>query len=452
MNLSSQLLVVIVRVILLVTALERSLCLSFQPLSRTSTSTTTTPSSQSTTTAKQRTIQRSSLVDKASKKLFEFGTNTNSKSTSYPHGILMVDGNNVRGIAKFQWSPVELSCRIAQLCHTYNISHHVIVWDHGLTRFAAMNAVNSVTLFSGLVHRADDILTQEARHIVELFQRRQPVDDGSDHDTSFGWGPEQLCFVTNDGELQSRLRRVHERGEKETNGRTTIKRKRNIASASVKERPTTSIRTGPLILDSTGFVELLSSMDTTTDSWSEDQNPSYYYSSRTNSVLGIAMDQAQESLKKFAQLQKTKYNPRREKTWERCILAEWLQRAYCQGEPLLQTTIAALNNHPTPQQAFRELEVRRSRTGLDVPLSFGTQYLQDLESRGFVTPSSDVSSATLPLSLQNETTTTTIPLYKTPIQSENDTWSSIPGPLRLDKREKRLLQKYNSALRKGLVQ
>jgi hypothetical protein len=445
MSPSSHLLVLIVRTILLVTALERSLSLAFQPLSTTTTTTTiTTPASQSTTTTKQRTIQRS-LVDKASKKLLEFGTNT----SSYPHGILVVDGNNVRGIAKFQWSPVELSTRIAQLCHTYNISNHVIVWDHGRTRFAALNAANSVTLFSGLSHRADDVLTQEARHLVELFQRRRRV-DGTDKDR-FVWGPEQLCFVTNDGELQSRLRRVHDR-EEETNGRTTIRTRRSVAAASMEVVSTTSLRTGPLILDSTSFVELLSAMDATADSWSEDKNQSYL-SSRTNSVLRLAMDQAHESLKKFAQLQKTRYNPRREKTWERCILAEWLQRAYCQGEPFLQTTatrtLTALNNSTPPQQADREPEAKGTCTELDAPSSFGILYLQNLESRGFVTPSSTVSAAR-PLSLQEETTST-ISHSNNPKAAEDDTYSNIPGPLRLDKREKRLLQKYNGALRKGLL-
>jgi hypothetical protein len=278
-------------------------------------------------------------VEKAADKFSHF-------SQQQENPTLMIDGNNVRGIAKFKWNPVELHNRVELFCQEYGISRSIIVWDHGSCKFAAPGSDQTdsglVVLFSGLSQRADDVMVKESSHLVSAFYEKKH------------WS--SLAFVTNDGGLAARLRRKAQGPSREE-------------SAEM-----------PLIMDSTRFVELLYRID-------EDRLLSKY-----NHSDSLAMQAAQDSLRGFVKIQKVGYNSRREKTWERCVLAETLRRVFGQ----------------------RSLDICNSDD------SFAMKYIQDLETRGYSNPSRVGVSAGL-----------------------EESEVAFPGPSRLDKRERRLLGKYN---------
>lgn len=296
-------------------------------------------------------------VQKVAVKLEEFGRSGN-------HPTLVIDGNNVRGIGKFQWNPIELQHRVSFVCGEFGIPRAVIVWDHGSCRFATaiqeqQQDVDVVIIFSGLSQRADDVIVKEAGNLVSSFSDNQ-------------WS--SLAFVTNDGGLASRLR-------KKSLHQDATKQNKNMA----------------LVIDSTRFFHLLSRME------GEGGN-SYFSSSKTcenGERLALAMERIQESFRQFAALQKIGYNPRREKTWERCVLAERMRRTFC-----------SLDN------------IDGGGGG-----AFAKQYIKDLETRGYTNIASGRELG--------------IPA--------NDTVLAIPGSTRLDKKQKRLLTKYNRAREKGLL-
>jgi hypothetical protein len=296
-------------------------------------------------------------VQKAADKLVEFGQHQEN------HPTLVVDGNNVRGIANFEWNPVELQHRVSLFCQEFGIPRAVVVWDHGSCRFATAPPANNksqdvdmVIIFSGLSQRADDVMVKESRHLVSSFCGE--------------WS--SLAFVTNDGGLTSRLRQTSLNHQK-------LSRQSHQEDASTKQMP--------LIIDSTRFVELLSriSRDDLFDSSKyEDDN------------IWLSMHTVQESLRHFAKLQKLGYNPRREKTWERCVLAETMRRAFCSLDDIQQGG------------------------------AFAKQYMQDLETRDYA----NTTSSRL-------------------LDVQDDSILAIPGPTRLDKKQKRLLTRYNRAREKG---
>jgi hypothetical protein len=211
-----------------------------------------------------------------------------------------------------------------------------------------------VIIFSGLSQRADDVMVKEARHLVSSFCGE--------------WS--SLAFVTNDGGLTSRLRQTSMNHQ-----------------SSRQSHQEDATKQMPLIIDSTRFVEVLSriSRNDSLDSKYEDDN------------IWLSMHTAQESLRHFATLQKLGYNPRREKTWERCVLAETMRRAFCSLDNIQQGG------------------------------AFAKQYMQDLATRGYT----DTTSSRL-------------------LDVQDDSILAIPGSTRLDKRQKRLLTRYNRARQKGL--
>lgn len=130
-------------------------------------------------------------------------------------------------------------------------------------------------------------------------------------------------------------------------------------------------------MDSTQFVKLLES--------AKDENYDYGIDKYSCRVY-----KAQKSFEKLAKLRQTKYNPSREKTWQRCVLGEELRRSYL--------------------SSYHDIEFTCKR--------FSSRYIRDLEERGYVNPSSD----------------------------ESEEHSAILGPSRLDKRQCGLLIHYNQAM------
>lgn len=273
-------------------------------------------------------------VKKASDNFAAFGKQENA--------TLLVDGNNVRGLFKFQWDLVELQNRISKFCNEYSIKRCVVVWDHGRCKFAATENhweedVDMVILFSGLAQRADDVMVKEGRHLLSTF-------------CNGDWS--SIAFVTNDGGLRQKL----------------------ISQAT---RLSSQQDSRPLLMDSTRFVELLSQ-----------QQSSDHHSEQNSSIL---LD-TKESLRKFSALQKIGYNTRREKTWERCILSEALLQCYC-------------------QQPYDGLKSNQ----------FSSSYMGQLMERGYCNPTS--------------------------VENQNDKPFAVQGPSRLDRRQRRLLARYNKARR-----
>lgn len=214
-------------------------------------------------------------VAKAAAKFEEFAKRENS--------VLVVDGNNVRGSTRFRWNPVEVQGRVRSFCHTIGISRAVVVWDHGIKRFAASPPPNEssnldvVAIFSGLSQRADNVMVKESTHLARSF---------CDEDWSL------LCFVTSDMGLQGRL-----------------------ISRAKADSPTMTNSMRPFVIDSTRFVELLEPCNDESYAFSIDKQSCRVY-------------RAQKSFEQFAKLRKAKYNPSREKTWHRCVLGEELRRSY----------------------------------------------------------------------------------------------------------------------------
>jgi hypothetical protein len=143
-------------------------------------------------------------------------------------------------------------------------------------------------------------------------------------------------------------------------------------------QPTRTISGTPLVLDCTCFVELLSRVE----------DPDTIDSSKAD----LALNATQESLRRFAAKQRLGWNPRREKTWERCVLAETMRQSLC-------------------QQCVHNID----------EATFASQYLQDLRDRGYAGVEE---------------------ILQQPSPGE------IGGPNRLDRRQRRLLGRYNAFMKK----
>ena len=454
------------------------------PPPRSSRTLLTTATSRPNTTPKQIKNQKIHHVQKVSQKLFEFGNGArhddddtddeaNKPNVTRNTKILFIDGNNVRGISKFQtYNPVELTCHVEVLCHIYNIPNYVVVWDHGTYKYAtihnqdsARNIFTGLTLFSGMTQRADDIIVQEVQRLL--------LHQGFDSNTS-GFS---CCVVTNDSGLQFRLRDVSLIGRigdsssedvaieffNRRRGRNLKEITRSITSNKNKDagneasqRPHGDEQSPPLLLiDSTNFVALLSSIDGDyTKSKSilprgststEVRRKLLSQSLQSNHDLQCAMNQVQDSMQEFSkQLQQHrksskglvyKYNPGREKTWERCIQAEMLQRAY----------IARQCTSRIQETQSNDDEAEDDEQQLEDELSFGIEYLKDLVSRRYLTAtavsSSDISNAGTS-SVDHDDQLVIEPTTRS---------RAMPGPARLDKRQKRLLQRFNAALQQGAL-
>ena len=315
-------------------------------------------------------------IQKAADKLYNF-------SQHYSNFTLMIDGNNVRGMANFKWNPIELQTRLMFLCQEFGISRAVLVWDHGSYPFATTalsqrhnheTAVEMVVIFSGLSQRADDVIVKEARHLSSLPSK---ITEGG-HSLQYS----KVAVITNDGGLASRLRRQNHYG---------------FASSRGKGANTTRIESStiPVTIDSTRFVELLS-RPTFSNSYLLEQQ---IVGLEDYTAILHEIDKAQKSLRQFCKVHQLAFNPRREKTWERCVLAETTRRA---------------------------MSVEKGIGGGN----FAKQYLLDLEGRGYSNP---------------------IKLVEQSYSRDNGNLSNmiITGPTRLDKRQKKLLARYNKARVKG---
>jgi len=299
-------------------------------------------------------------IDKARTKLQSFAAR--SERT-----LLIVDGNNVRGIDQCKWSPAEWMEKIELLCLVYQIDHHVVVWDHGPTPIIVAPSPNALCLFAGLSQRADDVLVHEAQHLRDAFCRDTKVEDtsSSDHMTGQETNYHNLCFITNDGGLQGRLRQLG-------------------SDSRVRVLNTN----GPVVLDASRFISLVQDVDMV-ESRSTTNNMSTA-ASRAASFVHQSVEQAQGRLYSFTAQQKLKYNPTRELTWQRCVLSDAMVRGYAH----------LMNNDDE-----------------DFSSSRSHAYQERAQERGF-------------LALTQATT-----------KVQNDT--AVLGSMRLDKKQKQLLAKYN---------
>ncbi len=299
--------------------------------------------------------------------------------------ILWVDGNNVRGIGKFEWNAVELQHKVVKFCYQNEIETAIVVWDHGSAKFATCAkyeskdgvCVNLLTLFSGLTQRADDVLVKESNHLVTTT-----------HDNitkSLDWG--SLAFVTNDRDLNYKLRNQVtpnppsiRLGRRKRGGTGKVY---DASAASTSSSSSLKIRNDPLFCDSTGFVELLYDMDV---ELSPKELKAYEQIENTTT-----------NIRYCSKSQRRGYNPRREQTWERCVQAETLRRHL-------------LENDET-----------KSSSG------FVVDFLEELQNdRGY----SILGDA-----------------------SNNNNKDVLPfsGPSRLDKHQRRMLDRYNAMVKSGEI-
>eukprot|EP00536_Pseudo-nitzschia_multiseries_P002603 jgi/Psemu1/283842/fgenesh1_pg.35_\ len=362
--------------------------------------------------------------------------------------VLLIDGNNVRGIGKFEWNAVELQHRVARFCHKYKVPNAVVVWDHGSAKFACSSRyyfdgigrevapsllanrnnddsngdrnndifrVNLVTLFSGVRQRADDVLVKESNHIIaSSFQN--DGESSNNNNVTIHWS--SMAFVTNDSELNYKLRRqvtpsspsirLSRRKRRDIGERdgyddqdTNAPNERTRSSSS--SRKDTSV---PMFCDSTGFVDLLSGI-------------SLDYDTTMNVIDKEASDlinEAKDSIRRCSKSQRRGYNPRREKTWERCVQAETLRRFLCK-----QATTTD-DDRPTLQE------------DKDSNAVFVAGYVNELQTeRGYSSPLKADSS--VEGNGHND--------------KVGDLFLPFLGPSRLDKQQRRLLDRYNALFRKG---
>ena len=164
-------------------------------------------------------------------------TNTIHQVTFTRPSVLVVDGNNVRGIGQCEWSPVEWMERVAAFCQAYRVDHYVVVWDHGPSptvialphynsnkqQQSSNNSNNNnhqnLCLFAGLSQRADDVMVHEATYLREYYcsdrrddthNDKEGADDTPDNTKSTDQTDHfhNFCFITNDGGLQGRLQQL----------------------------------------------------------------------------------------------------------------------------------------------------------------------------------------------------------------------------------------------------
>jgi len=344
--------------------------------------------------------------------------------------LLWIDGNNVRGVGKFEWNAVELQQRVARFCHKYKIPNAIVVWDHGNDKFSysarycfsesdttspvtlvadidddSKFCVNLLILFSGLRQRADDVIVRESNHLIaSTFQ------DNSIMDTKLDWA--SLAFVTNDRELNYKLRQQVNptpnsirlsRRKRRDDGRKydyNIDPAKNCVTEKNQKSPT-----NPLFCDSTGFVNLLCELPGEYDMGM----------STIDTEASELINEAKSSIRSCSQSRRRGYNPRREKTWERCVQAETLRRFL--GK-ILRSEDKPLSDVELP------LELNENAT-------FIAKFIRELESsRGF------------PNTLQ------AIGANKGHAVSLVEQFTPYLGPTRLDRHQRRSLDCYNTLLRK----
>ena len=329
--------------------------------------------------------------------------------------LLWIDGNNVRGIGKFEWNAVELQHRVVRFCHKHKIENAVVVWDHGSVPFASSarysfdnsstieensdNAfcVDLLVLFSGLSQRADDVLVKESNHLISSAFQDESITSALKMD----WN--SLAFVTNDRDLNFKLRRqstpnppsirLSRRKRKETAKVYDA----STSAVSSSQETSTKAAGNPLFCDSTGFVELLCDLSSDYDM---ELRP-------TEKQASESIQAAKASIRECSKSQRRGYNPRREKTWERCVQAETLRR-------ILNDQIS-----PTP----KDVDTKN--------LPFIESYLQELHnSRGY-----------------------SIAAPRQTSESESAESQDLPfmGPSRLDKHQSRLLGRFNALVRNGEI-
>jgi hypothetical protein len=292
--------------------------------------------------------------------------------------ILWVDGNNVRGRGQFEWTPLEVQNRVARFCLDHHITKTVIVWDHGTCPFVCSRTfpwkalhnnntssfdLEMVTLFSGLSNRADRVILQEFKRLVSTEMH----------------AVRSMAFVTSDRELNFKLRR-----------QSVWRTSRESVDETLCD---TSMHSTPLFCDSTRFLDLLRTSRTNSD-WMDDER---------NEAMESRILDAKQSMSLFHKQQRRRYNPKREKTWERVVLAETFRRCLCMEYLVTSFTLQSIL-HST----------------------FSNAFLSDLQSRGYVTSNSTEKK------IVDSVGAMRIGDYQV--------------PSRLDKQQKRSLTRYNRFL------
>ena len=347
--------------------------------------------------------------------------------------LLWVDGNNVRGFGKFKWNSVELQHRLVRFCYEYRIPTAIVVWDHGSHQFACSRqylfdnldrespltmdatdndssdfSVNLMILFSGIRQRADNVIIEESSHLVtSTFQ------DGVESNVTIDWA--SMAFVTNDRDLNFKLRRQANSNPpsirlNRRKRRLSDKLYENDIAKNLGDDKKSKPATNPLFCDSGGFVELLSDL------------PSEYCMNMNDIDMEASksIENAKSSIRRFLQSQRRGSNPRREKTWERCVQAETYRRH-------LHKSLKAEIEHPSKVASSPSMEDENS--------IFIANYLYELQNaRGYF--------STIHQDENNEDNG----------NSRNDLDGRVSpylGPSRLDKNQRRLLGRYNALIRNG---
>jgi len=332
---------------------------------------------------------------------------------------------------------VELQHRVVRFCHKYKIPNAIVVWDHGSHQFASstrysfddsgteipvavantddtdtMFCVNLVIVFSGLRQRADDVIVKESNHLIaSSFQ------DGSKSNIKMDWS--SLAFVTNDRDLNYKLRqqatpqtpsiRLSRRKRRDNGNIYNYDVDRTISTNTPNEEKNRKASANPLFCDSTGFLDALGDL-------------SGEYDMEMNGIdteASESIETAKASLRRCSKSQRRGYNPRREKTWERCVQAETFQR------------FLGKSSHAEKVESSK-IESPSQRE--DKNAVFIANYLQELKiSRGYSSPVQGKDNA------DNDKNSDTF----------GDRFLPFLGPARLDKHQRRLLDRYNASVRNG---
>lgn len=477
-----------------------------------------TVSSSSKSTGGGKKTPSSSSIDKFLSKCYSFGNNreqvTNDGDTDGPDDscdeslntnkllpTLIVDGNNVRGMGKFEWNMLDVHIRVDWFCRKFNIPQAIIVWDHGSERLACQlggpmmmmdndshshgstnnnhikeessneninknttattrtnmnnsnnkNRTDIVVLFSGLYKRADDIIVQESMNIVSSFLHRENL---------LCWS--LLGFVTNDIGLGQRIRQKS----------STI-----TGTASSSSATTNSLSTikeeNPMFFDSTRFVAILKEEfdddddDNNIDSVINDDDDDDDVTMKEHyNELFVSLQQAEEKVYDFSRDYKggrhhhgggrggvsRLFNPRHERTWERCIWAETFQRALIRVHDKQQQQQQQQGRHEQNQSHITTKTKKRTNDNCNAvdTSSFSYRYLEYLKN------GCDHDYTVLTSGCTTTATTTTSSSSSNQEKIDNDSDNdnkkndifyildgTIPGPTRLDKRQRRLLNSFN---------
>jgi hypothetical protein len=233
-----------------------------------------------------------------------------------------------------------------------------------------------IILFSGVSRRADDVIVSESKRLVSLFCSGGSGVDGMDTSCCMlDWS--SIAFVTSDRELNYKLRR-----------QSASDSLRSVLQGGILVK---SSGNNSFICDSTRFVELLKQAG-------RDTSHPFQVSSEDREV-SQTLQETKNSLRYFTTLQRHGYNPRREKTWERCVQAETFRRSLCRS----------FSTHKREKQR---------QTINDDRNPIATKYLQVLyASKEYESPFSAVGV--------------------------HDIFVPFLGPARLDKKQRRLLEWYN---------